>query len=87
MRSLTPLVGVAATVLASCGAGGWQRQQTVAVCSFDPEGDSVYVSCSDGTYFVGPVNGGTAAGGDRRGNLLYAVISLTDGRYSIAALP
>jgi hypothetical protein len=74
------------TLLASCVAPPVRSREAVQ-CTFDPEGEDVFVRCSDGSYFTGPANGGPAIGGDIRGHDLYALISFVGGRYSIVVTP
>ena len=56
-------------------------------CKIETIGEDIFVTCADGSYFHGPASGGMAAGADRRGNPLYAVISIAAGKYSIDVLP
>jgi len=54
-----------------------------ATCNFEPVGPDVYIRCSNGPWFVGPVKGGLASGQDGHGHELFADVLITDGRYSI----
>lgn len=70
------------TLLSSCVTIDSARSGP-AECTFQPEGEEVFVDCSDGSHFQAPSRGGVASGFDRRGRDLDATVTLTDGRYSI----
>ena len=61
------------------------REAQPTQCTFRPEGEEVFVDCSDNSHFQAPVQGGIAYGFDRRGNDLDAYVTLRDGHYSIVA--
>lgn len=86
MRKAIALAGMALP-LTTCFGPPPASRQAVVQCSFDPEGEDVFVKCSDGSYFTGPSNGGPAIGGDLHGHDLYALISFVNGRYSIVVTP
>ena len=68
---------------AACVSVDPYPQHVAATCKFDPLGPDVYIRCSNGPWFVGPVKGGLASGQDGHGRELFADVVLTDVRYNI----
>jgi hypothetical protein len=79
------LLGILPQV-AACVSVNPYPQRISSVCNFDPVGPDVYIRCSDGPWFVGPVKGGFASGQDGHGHELFANVMLLDGRYSITEI-
>lgn len=77
------LLGILPQV-AACVSVNPYPQRVAATCNFDPLGPDVYIRCSDGSWFVGPVKGGLASGQDGRGHELFAGVMFADGRYNIS---
>ena len=69
--------------MAACAPAEPSSRRITATCSFKPAGPDVYVKCANGTWFIGPGNGGLASGQDVHGNEVFADVVLESGRYRV----